>query len=282
MSSTLLNQFILNILRNCSRNNGKLLLFSLLSLVLVTPVFAQTNGEQLPPTPINQDAYGVPRVNDGTGRTYDYQAPVNQTTNQTTQYNQTSVYQNNQQYNQASDRFAVVVDAGAYNVQVLPVVKQVEPSAYIRSFGGRAVIQAGIFSRQQNAVSRIQQLLSTGLNLNNLRLFNLTSGQELALTPAGGGNNPGGNPGGNPNQNQNRSNYYYVAIPARSTEFPAIEQRIQRSLGQSLNNVAVVRRNSPRGTHIAVGPFAERSQAEKWNAAIKDAGLGNARVYYGN
>ncbi|PAX51560.1 hypothetical protein [Brunnivagina elsteri] len=276
MSSTLLNQFILDILRTCSQSNGKFLLFSLFSLVLATPAFAQMNGEQLPPTPINQDAYGVPRVNDGNGITYDYQAPVNQTTNQTTQYNQTSIYQNNQ----AGERFSVLVDAGTYNVQVLPVVKQVEPSAYIRSFGGRAVIQAGIFSRQQNAVTRIQQLLSTGLNLNNLRLFNLTSGQELALTPAG--QTGGSNPGGNPNQNQKRSNYYYVAIPARSTEFPAIEQRIQRSLGQSLNNVAVVRRNSPRGTHIAVGPFAERSQAEKWNAAIKDAGLGNARVYYGN
>jgi hypothetical protein len=282
MSSKLPNQLISNILRSCSRKNCKYLLFSLLSLVLTTPALAQV--EQLPPAPINQDAYGVPRVNDGTGRTYDYQAPVtNQSVNQTTQYNQTSVYQNNQQYNQASDRFSVFVDAGAYNAQVLPVVKQVEPSAYIRSFGGRAVIQAGIFSRQQNAVSRIQQLLSTGLNLNNLRLFNLTSGQELALTPDGGqGNSGGNNPGGNSNQNQKRSNYYYVAIPARSTEFPAIEQRIQRSLGQSLNNVAVLRRNSPRGTHIAVGPFAERSQAEKWNAAIKDAGLGNARVYYGN
>jgi hypothetical protein len=278
MSSKLPNQFISNILRNGSRSNFKFLLFSLLSLVLATPVLAQVNGEQLPPIPTNQGNYSVPSVNDGSGRTYDYQAPVtNQSVNQNTQYNQTSVYQNNQQYNQASDRFSVLVDAGAYNVQVLPVVKQVEPSAYIRSFGGRAVIQAGIFSRQQNAVSRIQQLLSTGLNLNNLRLFNLTSGQELALTPAGGGNNPGGNP----NQNQKRSNYYYVAIPARSTEFPTIEQRIQRSLGQSLNNVAVVRRNSPLGTHITVGPFAERSQAEKWNAAIKDAGLGNARVYYG-
>jgi hypothetical protein len=278
MSSKLPNQFISNILHSCSRSNCKYLLFSLLSLVLTTPVLAQM--EQLPPAPMNQDAYGVPRVNDGNGRTYDYQAPVtNQSVNQTTQYNQTSIYQNNQQYNQASDRFSVLVDAGSYNVQVLPVVKQVEPSAYIRSFGGRAVIQAGIFSRQQNAVSRIQQLLSTGLNLSNLRLFNLTSGQELALTPAG--QTGGFSSGGNPNQNQKRSNYYYVAIPARSNEFPKIEERIQRSLGQSLNNVAVMRRNSPRGTHIAVGPFAERSQAEKWNAAIKDAGLGNARVYYG-
>jgi hypothetical protein len=278
MSNSLANQLISNILHSFSRGNFPFLLLAIMSLFIVVPVRAQVNGEQLPPIPTNQDAYTVPRVNnDGTVRTYEYRAPINPSVNQTTQYNQTSVYQ----YNQASDRFSIFVDAGAYNTQILPVVKQVEPTAYIRSFGGRSVIQAGIFSRQQNAILRIQQLLSTGINFNNLRLFNLTSGQELALTPSGG-QGGGNNLEGNPNQNQKRSNYYYVAIPARSTEFPAIEERIQRSLGQSLNNVAVLRRNSPRGTHIAVGPFAERSQAEKWNAAIKDAGLGNARVYYGN
>ncbi|MEA5571737.1 SPOR domain-containing protein [Calothrix sp. UHCC 0171] len=272
MLNTLPSQFPANILRCCWQSHCKFLLLTLIPVVLTTPALAQMNGEALPPAPFNQDTYySVPRVNNGDGRTFDYQAP---NVNQSTQYNQTSIYQ----YNQSAERFSVFVDSGGYNVQLLPVVKRVEPSAYIRSFGGRAVIQAGIFSRQQNAVLRIQQLLATGINLNNLRLFNLTSGQELALTPANGGGN---NPGGNPNQNQQRSNYYYVAIPAPTAEFPAIETRIQSSLGQSLNNVSLLRRNSPRGTHIAVGPFAERSQAEKWNAAIKDAGLSNARVYYG-
>jgi hypothetical protein len=280
------NQFILNI----SLRNIQFFLFSLLPLLLCTPVRAETKGniwlaqeapmaqvsnEQLPAPPINQDPYTVPRVNNGDGQSVEFQAqpaPSN-----TQPYQQpASTYQYN---NQTAERFAVFVDASNYNYQVLPVVKQVEPSAFIRNFGGRSVIQAGTFSRQQNAIARIQQLVATGLNLNNVRLFNVTRGQEITLTPTNSGGNNGGNNG--VNVNQNRSNYYYVAIPARSEDLPAIEDRIRGNLGQSLGNINVLRRNSPRGTHIAVGPFADRGLAEQWNAAIKNAGLGNARVYYG-
>lgn len=271
--------------KNCKFKFPRLLL-SLLPLFLSLPVHAQTNNlllsqmlppsnEQLPSLPMSNQGYIAPRVNNGVGQSYDFQAPPQ---NQNTQYNQTQIYQ--YQNNQTAERFSVLVDAANYNFQLLPVVKQIEPSAYIRNFGGRSVIQAGIFSRQQNAIARIQQLLGTGINFNNIRLFNQTRGQEIAITPAGGGGNVvnGEGIGG---EQQNRSDNYYVAIPASSDEFPAIEERIQRSLGQFLNNVAVQRRNNPRGTHIAVGPFAQRSEAEQWNAALKNAGLGNARVYYG-
>jgi hypothetical protein len=285
MLSAFPNQFILNL----SLRKSPFLLLSALPLLFVTPVRAETKGsillaqaapiaqvsnEQLPPPPINQEPYTVPRVNNGDGQSVEFQA---QPTNQNTQYYQqpAPAYQYN---NQAGERFAVFVDASSYNSQVLPVVKQVEPSAFIRSFGGRSVIQAGTFNRQQNAIARIQQLLATGLNLGNVRLFNVTRGQEIALTPTSGGNN-GGNNG--VNINKNRSSYYYVAIPARSEDLPAIEDRIRRNLGQSLGNINVLRRNNPRGTHIAVGPFADRGLAEQWNAAIRNAGLGNARVYYG-
>ncbi len=272
MLSALPNQIKLNL----SKLKFKFFLLSLLPLLFATPVRAAESGnielaqsrEQLPAPPINQNPYPVPRVNDANGSIIEFEAPP-------TQYQQPApIYQYN---NQAAERFAVFVDANNYNYQVLPVVKQVEPTAFIRNFGGRSVIQAGTFSRQQNAIARIQELRSTGLNLNNVRLFNLTRGQEIALTPQGGTNNGGNNVG----VSQNRSSYYYVVIPARSEELPAIEDRIRRNLGQSLGNISVLRRNSPRGTHIAVGPFTERGLAEQWNAAIKNAGLGDARVYYG-
>jgi hypothetical protein len=256
---------------------GKFFLFSLLPLLFTTPVLAETkgnillaqSGEQLPPPPpINQTPYT--RVNNS-DRSIEFQAPPSsnpqyQQVAPTYQYN-APTYQYN---NQAAERFAVYVDASNYNnYQVLSMVKQVEPSAFIRNFDGRSVIQAGTFNRQQNAIARIQRLLSTGLNLSNIRLFSLTT--------VGGSSNNRGNIG----INQKRSSYYYVAIPARSEELPAIEDRIWRSLGRSLGNISVLRRNSPRGTHIAVGPFADRGLAEQWNAAIKKVGLGNARVYYG-
>jgi hypothetical protein len=285
MLSVFPNQFILKV----SLHHLPFFLFSLLPLVSVTPVRAQTEGsilvaqeapmaqvssEQLPPPPINQDPYTVPRVNNGDGRSVEFQAQPT--------YPNPQPYQQpapTYQYNQAAENFAVFVDASNYNSQVLPMVKQVEPSAFIRNFGGRSVIQAGTFSRQQNAIARIQQLIATGLNLNNVRLFNITRGQEIALTPTSSGGNNGGNNG--VNVNQNRSNYYYVAIPARSEDLLAIEDRIKRNLGQSLGSINVLRRNGPRGTHIAVGPFPDRGLAEQWNAAIKNTGLDNARVYYG-
>ena len=275
------NQFILNL----SLRYFQFFLLSLLPLLLCTSVSAETksdillaqetpmaqvNNEQLPAPPINSDPYTVPRVNNSNGQSVEFQAQPAPSNIQPYQQ-PASTYQ----YNQAAERFAVFVDASNYNSQVLATVKQVEPSAFIRNFGGRPVIQAGTFNQQQNALTRIQQLLATGLNLNNVRLFNVTRGQEITLTPT----NSGGTNG--VNVNQNRSNYYYVAIPARSEDLPAIEDRIRRNLGQSLGNINVLRRNSPRGTHIAVGPFPDRGLAEQWNAAIKNAGLGNARVYYG-
>ena len=280
MLKILMSSALPNLIRlNPSKFDFKFFLLSLLPLVFATPVranilLAQINGEQLPTPQINQNPYSVPRVNDADANVVEFQAP----SVQNTQYQQpVPTYQYN---NQAAERFAVFVDANNYNYQVLPTVKQVEPTAFIRNFDGRSVIQAGTFSRQQNAIARIQQLLSTGLNLNNVRLFNLTRGQEVALTNEGGSNN-GNNGGNNVGVSQNRSSYYYVAIPARSSDLPAIEDRIRRNLGQSLGNISVLRRDSPRGTHIAVGPFTERGLAEQWNAAIKNVGLGNARVYYG-
>jgi hypothetical protein len=276
------NQFILKV----GLSKLPFFLLSLLLLVYVTPSHAETegsilvaqevpmaqvSGEQLPPTPINQDPYTVPRVNNGDDKTIEFQAQP--TLSNPQPYQQPAP---TYQYNQAAaESFAVFVDASNYNYQVLPMVKQVEPSAFIRNFGGRSVIQAGTFSRQQNAIARIQELIATGLNLNNVRLFNITRGQEIALTPTSSGGNNG------VNVNQNRSNYYYVAIPARSEDLLAIEDRIKRNLGQSLGSINVLRRNGPRGTHIAVGPFPDRGLAEQWNAAIRNAGLDNARVYYG-
>lgn len=226
---------------------------------------------QLPPLPFNENPYSVPPVNNGTGEVFEFQAPP-----QNTQYQQAPI----PRYNQAYERYSVVVDANGYNGQLLQQVKQVEPSAYIRNINGRSVIQAGVFSRQQNAVLRIQQLVANGINFYNVRLFNATNGQEIAITPNGGG--IGGSIGNSPEDvNQNNSSYYYVAIPTRPEDFPQIEQTVWRSLGQYTNNIGVQRRNQPRGAHIAVGPFTQRGQAEQWNAVLKNAGLGNARVYYG-
>ncbi|BAZ18109.1 hypothetical protein NIES4071_99920 [Calothrix sp. NIES-4071] len=268
MSSALPNQFKFNQAPISKLTKLQLVVLPLLFLV-PTPAVAQ---ERLPLLPINQETYSVPPVNNGDGRSFDFQAPLQP------QYNQGApIPQYNQQYNQGFERYSVIVDASGYNAQLLPVVKRVEPTAYIRNFGGRSVIQAGVFSRQQNALQRIQELLASGIGFSNVRVFN-NNGQEISLTPNGGGSVGGGSYG---NVSQNNSSSYYVAIPTRSEDFYQVEQTVWRSLGQYVNYIGVQRRNQPRGAHIAVGPFAERGQAEQWNAVLRNAGLGNARVYYG-
>lgn len=246
------------------------------SLLLSTPAIAQLpmpqySGEPLSPPPINQNPYIQPSVNNGSGQVFEFQAPQQQNPQF---YQQAPI----PQYNQAYERYSVIVDANGYNGQLLQQVKRVEPGAYIRNIGGRSVIQAGVFNRQQNAVLRIQQLLATGINFNNVKLINPINGQEIAITPAGN-DGIGGNLGSN--TGDNNSNYYYVAIPTRPEDFAQIEQAVWRSLGQYVNYIGVRRRNQPLGAHVAVGPFSERGQAEQWNAVLKNAGIANARVYYG-
>ncbi len=87
-------------------------------------------------------------------------------------------------------------------------------------------------------------------------------------------------PGSRPTQLTGRfpENAYFVVIPASPGDLPAIAQRV-RQLGVS--DVNVFQRDAPRGPHVAIGPFQQRSLAEQWNTYFKRAGF-DARVYYGN
>jgi hypothetical protein len=165
------------------------------------------------------------------------------------------------QYNQNLGRYIVYVDSS--NFQVLQQVRRVEPNAYIRRVQGRSVIQAGVFSRESNAQQRGRELRAFGIN--RVRIAGSNEG-EIPNYPDGD------------NFGRERSKAYYVVIPADSQDFFRIEDRIRRVEPR----VSVIRRNNPRGSHIAVGPFIRRSQAEQWNSYLKDLGFGNARVYYGD
>ncbi|YAF95921.1 MAG: hypothetical protein AB3A66_25900 [Nodularia sp. CChRGM 3473] len=178
------------------------------------------------------------------------------------------------QYSQNFQRYLVYVDSS--NFQTLQLVRQIEPGAYIRQYQGRSVIQTGIFDRLANAQNRLADLRSYGINEARLVSFAdgreiptsasfSTTGQEIPTLP------------GSPNNQRQQSNYY-VAIPADSREIPVIADNIRRNIGQY---GIVLEREQPRGPHIAVGPFAGRTEAEQWNKYLRNLGYGNARVYYG-
>jgi hypothetical protein len=164
------------------------------------------------------------------------------------------------QYSQNFERYFVYVDSDDY--QTLQRVRRIEPSAYIRQYRGRSVIQSGIFNRQSNAQERVRELESYGVR--NARVVSFNNGREIQSFNARG-------------NSTNRTNRYYVVIPGKTQDLPTISDTIIRNVG---NSNLIQERQQPRGPHVAVGPFAERSEAQRWNKYMHELGFGNARVFY--
>ncbi|MEH2000832.1 MAG: hypothetical protein V7L00_19150 [Nostoc sp.] len=178
------------------------------------------------------------------------------------------------QYNQ-TERYLVYVEGSDF--QTLQQIRRIEPSAYIRQYKGRNVIQSGVFNRVSNAQQRVSELQSRGIY--SARIISFANGEEIGAS--------------NRSFVDDRSNIsatrpvsrYYVAIPTTSEELPAIAAQVRENLGRFSQDLrrtgGVLERRQPRGPHVAVGPFPERFQAEEWNKYLRNLGYGNARVYYG-
>ncbi|MEH2284896.1 MAG: hypothetical protein V7K90_26865 [Nostoc sp.] len=257
-------------------------------------LLAQETGESLPPPPIPFGQQPSPQLQPAQAEDFN-QPEVNFQPSQPVQDNQSEQdfqpsqpLQNNQfeqnfqpsqpaqfsQYNQ-TERYLVYVEGSDF--QTLQAIRQIEPSAYIRQYKGRNVIQSGVFNRVSNAQQRVSELQSRGIY--SARIISFANGQEI-----GAGNTSFGGDRSNINANRPVSRYY-VAIPATSEQLPAIAAQIRQNLGRFSQDLGrsggVLERTQPRGPHVAVGPFPDRFQAEEWNKYLRNMGYGNARVYYG-
>ncbi|MEH2167384.1 MAG: hypothetical protein V7K41_12045 [Nostoc sp.] len=260
-------------------------------------LLAQETGEILPPPPIPFGQQPSPQLQPSQAEDFN-QPEVNFQPSQPVQNNQfeqnfqpPQPLQNNQfeqnfqpsqpsqfsQYNQNFERYLVYVDGSDF--QTLQAIRQIEPSAYIRQFQGRTVIQSGVFNRVTNAQQRVNELQSRGIY--NARIISFGNGQEIN---ADNGNYNYRDDRNNINANR-RVSRYYVAIPTTSEQLPAIAAQVRQNLGRFTQDLGrsggVLERTQPRGPHVAVGPFPNRFQAEEWNRYIRKLGYGNARVYYG-
>ncbi|WP_223280048.1 hypothetical protein [Nostoc sp. PA-18-2419] len=181
------------------------------------------------------------------------------------------------QYNQNFERYLVYVDANDY--QTLQEIRQLEPSAYIREYQGRNVIQSGVFSTASNAQQRVYQLQSRGIS--SARIISFANGQEIASFDR---NNRDFISDRN-NRNVTKVSRYYVIIPTTLQDLPGIAAQIRQNLARFSQDLGrsggVLERTQPRGPHVAVGPFADRVQAQEWNKYLRNTGYRNARVYYG-
>ncbi|WP_242051196.1 hypothetical protein [Nostoc spongiaeforme] len=228
----------------------------------------QTVIETLPPppdtsvTPDNQQT--LPQIQPGQIEQYDPTPfPYPSTDNQSQQIPVLIQPSQPNQYSQNFERYFVYVDSDNY--QTLQRVRQIEPEAYIRQYQGRSIIQSGVFSRQSNAEDRVRQLEYAGIR--GARVVSFSNGQEIQNF----------NSSSSSSNSQNRSNRYYVVIPGRTQDLPVIANTIIRKSGYSS---LVQERQRPFGPHVAVGPFVERGDADRWNRYVRDLGFGDARVYY--
>ena len=220
------------------------------------PIFAQATLPYLQEIPINQQP--LPQLQ-----------PEKFYQSQGTQYSQ---------YNQNFDRYFVYVDSNNY--EILQRVRQIEPNAYIRNYKGRKVIQSGVFNGQSNAQKRVRELEFNGISgakIVNSENIELTP--NYSVQPVMSYNAPGYNDQNYPNNyQQEKRNSYYVVIPGNANSLHSLGTEIRQKVSININ---VFRRTQPLGTHIAVGPFSDRLEAEQWNSYLKNSGYGNARVYYG-
>ncbi|MBW4675778.1 MAG: hypothetical protein KME52_17665 [Desmonostoc geniculatum HA4340-LM1] len=182
------------------------------------------------------------------------------------------------QYNQNFERYLVFVDGSDF--QTLQQIRQLEPSAYIREYQGRNVIQSGVFTRASNAQQRVNELNSRGIY--GTRIIGFANGREI-------GSFDGDNRGFSGDRNNinipKQVSRYYVAIPTTSEQLPAIAAQVRQNLARFNQDLGrsggVLERRQPRGPHVAVGPFADRVQAQEWNKYLRNIGYKDARVYYG-
>ncbi len=137
----------------------------------------------------------------------------------------------------------------------LQQVQQLEPKAFVRQYNGQSVIQAGVFSKGSNAQELAKKLQSQGIDV---RLVSLATGEETDF---------------------GESQSYFVVIPANREDLPLVAGKVRQM--QIDIPVNISQKDQPRGSHVKIGPFLERSQAERLNRYMVDSGLRNARVYYG-
>ncbi|PSB21170.1 hypothetical protein C7B65_04325 [Phormidesmis priestleyi ULC007] len=136
---------------------------------------------------------------------------------------------------------------------LLQQVRRVEPQAFIQQYGGRQVIQAGVFSTEANARQQTEALAAQGI------------ASEISTS------NMGSLPGGN------SARGYYVVVPEGRSDLNDLRDRTIR-LGVQQNSIQL--RDRPLGPHLAVGPFAQRQQAETMERYLRDKGNLDARIVF--
>lgn len=151
---------------------------------------------------------------------------------------------------QSSIAYKVIVNGSS--PFLLEQVQQVESQAFITQHSGRSVIQAGAFANKDSAHWQAEMLKARGIQSEVI-----SAGSQLSDRSDRG---------------------YLIIIPGGKEELLSIRAQVTQ-LG--VNDQNVLEKDSRLGAYVQVGPFSDRQTAEAWNRMLLEAGMGNARVYYG-
>ncbi|HHP7244431.1 MAG TPA: hypothetical protein ACFE0H_07070 [Elainellaceae cyanobacterium] len=193
---------------------------------------------------------------------------------------------------------------------LLEQVKQVEPNALLQEYNGRRVILVGLFEQETDAEQKAIELSNQGIGaevepvssvafapadaasssssdfatMPSLPPADLapvaTQARELEFEQIPSLNDPYSSAAsqgpGIRNAAEIPDNAYYLVIPGDRDDLTQLREQVIL-LGAQQN--AVLERERPRGPHVLVGPFVDRSAASRWNRFLRDFGM-NSRVYY--
>lgn len=158
---------------------------------------------------------------------------------------------------------------------LLSQVQSVAPDAFARQRDGK--IQVGSFTERYNAQRQAETLASLGIRANVVTAnVDMYGGNSQGFgTPFNNNNNQASkmppNVIGSTQRGTMNSGRFFVVIPGGDTN--QLDRMAQQALALGVQPNIIQEQSEPLGLHLAVGPFASRSEAEVWNTRLRSNGM---------
>jgi hypothetical protein len=149
-------------------------------------------------------------------------------------------------------QFRVYIDSAS--PAILRQARMIQPDAFFQNIAGRRVIQAGLFTDEMKARQQISRFAAQGIDA---RISTRSPGSNFDLSATQRG--------------------YYAVVPGNRSE---VEEYRERAVRLGVTQSMLQLRDRPRGLHLAVGPFPNRSEAEQVVQYLRDRGSLDARLFY--
>lgn len=250
------------------------------SLLLLTGMSSLAQTLPPPPSANNSSEQG--------NEVYQFEAPTNNSPTPTPPIENNSIPSSNNRL------FRVQVYGSSE--QLLSLVRRVEPKAFVPD--GKQIIQVGLFSQANNAQELVQDLSQQGVEAEIIQIHqpqnqssqSNASRESISLSSAPEINNASqdmepiplavessGENTKKENHSEKTTRAYYVVIPSSENKVAEMAETVEDA---GVRQNLIQKRDAPRGTHVAVGPFPNRNEAHRWSSQLQTEGL-DARVYFG-